>query len=80
MSTRLQENDHPGTFEHAEMENLRVGMRMSFYDKLEWLEDAAELGKRFRESLFRKGKPAIGLNGEVVWSEEEYWGYPKKKD
>ncbi|MEM9080956.1 MAG: hypothetical protein AAGC74_09730 [Verrucomicrobiota bacterium] len=77
MSTRLRSNDTPGTFEWAEMELLRDGLKASVGEKLMWLEDAGEFAAMCRKMLFEKGKPAIGLDGEVVWSEEEYWGYPE---
>jgi hypothetical protein len=67
------------TFEEAEREHLRRGIQATAKEALEWVEDSGEFAKFARENLFAQGKPAIGLDGTVVWSEEEYWGYPEKE-
>jgi hypothetical protein len=41
------------SFEEAEMENLRAGCRMSFREKLQWLEQAEQTADAFARARVR---------------------------
>ena len=52
---------HPGwqscTFEGAELETLLLGLKSTFREKLEWLEQAEELSLNLQSSRWKKGLP-----------------------
>ena len=48
-----QDPDWPCTWETAELEQLRHGMRMTFRQKLQWLENTLDFAKRLQNAPTR---------------------------
>jgi hypothetical protein len=47
---------HTATFEGAEMSTLLIGLKTTFREKLEWLEEAETLSLRMQESRRKQKK------------------------
>ena len=61
--TKEQLYAHPGwescTFEGAEMSTLLMGLKSTFREKLEWLEEAETLTLRLRAAREQREKPKV---------------------
>lgn len=59
------------SFEEAELENLRAGARLSFREKLEWLEMAEQTADAFARARVRVRK-VDGLGWATFHNRDEY--------
>jgi len=53
------------TFEGAELATLRQGAKLTFVEKLKWLEDAHRLALKFQESRRKMGLKTIFPDGRI---------------
>lgn len=53
------------TFEGSELATLREGAKLSFAEKIAWLEQAHQLALKFQENRRKKGLRAIFPDGHI---------------
>ena len=53
------------TFEGAELSTLRQGARLSFAEKIAWLEQAHQLALKFQAERRRRGLKTIFPDGRI---------------
>ena len=53
------------TFEGAELATLRQGAKLTFEEKLKWLEDAHRLALKFQETRRKMGLKTIFPDGRI---------------
>lgn len=55
------------TFEGAELATLRAGTRLSFAEKIAWLEEAHRIALMFQESRRKKGLRTVFPDGRIEY-------------
>lgn len=64
----LPENPDPwasATFEGAELATLRAGARLTFTEKVAWLEQAHRISLQFQQTRRQMGLPTIFTDGRI---------------
>jgi hypothetical protein len=69
-STPLPTQEDPWaecTFDGAECSQLQQGARMTFAEKVAWLEEAHRISLQFQENRRQRGLPTVYSDGRVEY-------------